>query len=188
MIVLDKRLKYLFDYLPRETEYDEDLRMKIRVDKSVFRAIYDVEKIDKMFDENGELIRYNFDETSDIFIATDLKGLVPDSAKEDWDLIHLDGDYKNCNLNNLEPVFFVDENPVNKLHDKVKSLKKQIISQNKKIKELLSENKIKDIKVANMSKQVIYEQNKNKELNKEIKRLEKEVRRLFSIINSNKKE
>ena len=68
------------------------------------------------------------------------------------------------------------------LENDIKKLKNELILKNEQIKSLISECKVKDIKVENSNRQVLYEQNRNTELNKEIKGLEKEIRRLLKII------
>ena len=106
-----------------------------------------------------------------------LKGL----SEDDWELIHLDGDFKNNALDNLELVVFVEDDDMIKLQVEVKNLKQELIVKNEHIKTITMESKAKDGKVANMYKQVLYEQNRVKELNKEIRLKEKEIRRLFDI-------
>lgn len=179
MVVLDKKLKYLFNFLPKVTEYNEYLDKKVRLDKTLFRTYYYHKKI---FDKNGELIKCEIEKP--MFVPYDC--LTPCDIDEEWELIHLDGNYENYALDNLEPVLFVDENPTKPLYKKIESLEKQIILQNEHIKKITSESKIKDYKVENMNRQVLYEQKRNEELNKEIVKLEKEIKRLFKIIESKK--
>ena len=111
MIVLNKNLKYLFEFAPRLTVYDDMLKGKIRTDKSVFRASRYWEEKGRKIGENGNRLRF---ETDDL-LPVPSTCLVLDDEDSDWELIHLDGDYKNCKVENLEPVLFVDEDPMEQL-------------------------------------------------------------------------
>lgn len=149
MIILSKKLKYLFEkgsypFYPHPKNGD-----KIRADKLCYVT----------------------------FKGDTLKGL----SEDDWDLIHLDGSYENCALDNLELVIFNDKEDSIKLKEEIKNLKKELAAKDEFIKKITFESKIKDGKVTNINKQVIYEQNRVKELNKEIKKMEKEIRRLLDI-------
>lgn len=180
MIVLNKNLKYLFEFAPRLTVYDDMLKGKIRTDKSVFRASRYWEEKGRKIGENGNRLRF---ETDDL-LPVPSTCLVLDDEDSDWELIHLDGDYKNCKVENLEPVLFVDEDPMEQLYDEIKSLKEQLITKRDEAKNYKNETDIQDMMIDNLNKQLAYEQGRVKELNKELKKKEQEIRRLFSIIDS----
>ena len=113
---------------------------------------------------------------------------IPDGLSiDDCELVHLDGNIENCALDNLELVVFDEEDYILKLKNEMKLLKKELVSKDDKIRKLTFDCNAKDGRVNNMHKQVLYEQNRVKELNKEIKTMEKENRRLFAIINSKSK-
>ena len=114
------------------------------------------------------------------FKPDNIKGL----EEDDWDLIHLDGSFKNNALDNLELVVFSDEENTDKFKLEIKKLKEEIILKDKHIKKLTFESNAKDGKVQNMNNQVLYEQKRVKELNKEIRKQENEIRRLMAILDS----
>ena len=152
MIRLSKKMKYMFD----------------KVDKYYFND-----------DENGK----SFEAARMVYTAFK-KDEIPKNIIEsdNWDLIHLDGDLSNCALDNLELVIFEDNDYETELKRNIKTLKDELKSKNEYIKKISLESNAKDGKVTNMQKQVLYEQNKIKELNKELKMQDKEIRRLLSII------
>lgn len=145
-------------------------------------------------------IKYMFDKIDKYYFNDDVSGKSFEAARivyttfkgnevpkdiidgDDWDLIHLDGDLSNCALDNLELVIFEDSDSETELKRNIKDLKDELKSKNEYIKKISLESNAKDGKVAYMQKQVLYEQNKIKELNKELKMQDKEIRRLLSII------
>lgn len=117
------------------------------------------------------------------FKGDELQGLTED----DFDLLHLDGDINNCALDNLELIVFEKENSLlQQQKAKVVELQKEIVQKNEYIKTISAESKAKDWRVDKMQKQVSFEQNRVKELNKELKAQEKEIRRLFALVSQNK--
>ena len=149
-----------------------DSRLKYMFDKMPVQYIEHDEKtfrVDKMVYET--------------FKSEELAGL----SKGDWDLIYIDGDIENAALNNLELVVFKDE----KFFKENKVLREQMIAakrnseeKEKIAKEALSERTVNRIKIDSLTKQVAYEQKRVTELNKELNKKEKEIRRLMDIIES----
>lgn len=166
---VSKQLKYLFDSAPKLIIPDERLGKKIRQDKTIYRMKYNNMFSEDLEDEEEELIGIPF------------SMLCMDNADDEWEVIHLDGDYKNCKPDNLEAVIFVDGDPMIDFLNEIEELKKELVAKDEHIKKITFESKAKDGQVANMNKQVIYEQNRVKELNKEIRKMEKEIRRLLDI-------
>ena len=149
---------------------DERIGKKIRHDKTVYKM-----KRNNMFPEGF------FEKEEEDYIPIPVSMYVADNKEDDWEVIHLDGNYKNCEPDNLELVMFVDGDPVEDFLKIIEELKKELVAKDEHIKKITFESNAKDGKVANMHKQVLYEQNRVKELNKELRKQEKEIRRLFDL-------
>ena len=178
MLVVSKKLKYVFDSTKKYIIENEDGE-KLRQDKTIYK-MYKNNIISKDF------IKYEKSDEEKNFILIPPNMVCSGEEDDNWELIHLDGNYKNCKIDNLEEVLFVEEDPVDILNGYVKELKKELSSKNEQIKKIMFESSTKDGKVANMQRQVLYEQSRIKELNKELKQQEKEIRRLLDIISKKK--
>jgi hypothetical protein len=104
--------------------------------------------------------------------ALDIKKKKINADVENWEVIHLDGDIGNNRLDNLEYLFFVNDD---QMCDRIDNLEE-------KIENLLKENKQLKTQV-NSNKKLKCIENTNKELNKEIKIKEKEINRLWHLLN-----
>lgn len=149
-----------------------DSRLKYMFDKMPVQCIEHDEKTFRV-----DMMVY------ETFKSEELAGL----SKGDWDLIYIDGDIENAALNNLELVVFKDE----KFFKENKVLREQMIAakrnseeKEKIAKEALSERTVNRIKIDSLTKQVAYEQKRVTELNKELNKKEKEIRRLMDVIES----
>ena len=179
MIVVNKKLKYLFKYVPKK----ELLKNKIQIDKTIFKYFHYMNSKDSVFDKYGNIHSHDLKEVNKSLMDI----LFTNPADDEWELIHLDGDYKNCALDNLEPVVFVEEEPMEQLGYKIDLLNTKLRDKDEEIKKWKDDSQTKTYQIQNMQKQLLHEQNRVKELNKELRKQEKEIRRLFSIIEAKEK-
>lgn len=156
MIYVNSKLRYMFEKAPANYVTDEITGKSCRIDKMVF-VTFKSEELDKL-------------------------GIVGDA---EWDVLHIDGSYDNDSLDNLELVIFKND----KFFKDNKMLEQQMLSaikraeaQEKVAAAIASEKTIDNIKINSLNKQINYEQGRVKELNKELRKQEKEIRRLMSII------
>ena len=138
---------------------------------------------DSVFDKHGNIHSHDLKEVNKSLMDI----LFTNPADDEWELIHLDGNYKNCAIDNLEPVVFVDEDPMEQLYIKIDSLNTELCNKNEEIKKWTDDSQTKTYQIQNMQQQLLHEQNRLKELNKELRKQEKEIRRLLAIIDSKEK-
>lgn len=119
--------------------------------------------------------------------AHDIKKKKINADVENWEVIHLDGDIGNNRLDNLEYLFFVNDDQmcdrIDNLEEKIENLlkeNKQLKTQVKTYKDLSDVTKRRE-EISNKKLKCI--ENTNKELNKEIKIKEKEINRLWHLLN-----
>ena len=154
MIYVDRKLKYMFEEAPVNYFNDEDMKKSFRADMMVYSN----------------------------FKADEIKNI----PEGEWSVIHKDGNSCNDHLDNIELVvfkdskFFKDNKQLEEkmLHAKRKAEEKEIIA-----KKADFENSVNKNKIISLTKQVEYEQKRVKELNKELKKKESEIRRLMDIMN-----
>ena len=154
MIYVDRKLKYMFEEVPANYVDDEDMKKSFRVDMLVYET----------------------------FKKDELKHI----SDGEWSVIHKDGNLYNDHLDNLELVVFKDDKffkDNKKLEEKMLLAKRKAEEKEIIAKKADFENTVNKNKIISLTKQVEYEQKRVKELNKELKKKESEIRRLMDIMN-----
>lgn len=155
MIYVNSKLKYMFDQMPVKCVSDEESNEQIRVDLLMFHT----------------------------FKNEELAGI----PHGEWDVLYKDGDITNTILDNLELVIFKDDKffkDNQALEAQMKAAKKEAEEKRQLASEAES-SKFKDkLRIESLTKQVAYEQKRVAELNKELNKKEKEIRRLMSLLNT----
>lgn len=157
MIYVNEKLRYMFDAVPVLVADDEDTGKEIKMGKLIY--VYhgkDADKIKRISDEG-------------------------------WDVAYKNGNFRDNRSDNLELVIFKDDKFFKDNEDLEKQMlcaKRNAEEKEELAKRVLSEKTVDKFKIDSLTKQVVYEQNRVKELNKELNEKEKEIRRLIDIINS----
>ena len=154
MIYVNDKLRYMFEEAPVNYVDDEHTKKSFRVDMMVYAS----------------------------FKGDEIKNI----PEGEWSVLHKDGNSLNDCLDNLELVVFKND----KFFKDNKNLEKQMLIAKRNAEENINiakkasfENDVNKNKIQLLTKQVTYEQNRVKELNKELKKKEGEIRRLMEIMN-----
>lgn len=156
MIYVNKKLKYMFDSMPTAITNDENTGKEITIGKLVYA--YHGDNADK------------------------IKGI----SYEEWDVAYKNGNIRDNCSENLELVIFKDDKFFKEneyLRNQMLSAKKDAKENKEAMEEAINERMMNRLKIDSLTKQVSYEQNRVKELNKELNKKEKEIRRLMDILN-----